>query len=153
MQLYPEGQELSSRSSNCLGFIGDSEAANKKALADLEEEYPFLINVLCQAHGLNNLVKVSYFLNAHDERHDLQNQQIRLYLHFDICFVYFIICVVGPGQGRSSPPACSGRCSQSGQNRDAAWRRTAGLQVVSLVFLCRSFSSQWLVNLHQMLKL
>ena len=67
VQLYPEGQELSS---NCLGSIGDSEAANKKALADLEEEYPFLINVLCQAHGLDNLIKVSCSLNAPDERHD-----------------------------------------------------------------------------------
>lgn len=55
LQIYNENGDLSR---GCLGFIGDSESANEKALADLEEDYPFLNNILCQAHGLSNLVKV-----------------------------------------------------------------------------------------------
>ena len=57
LQLYSEQRELTP---NCLGFIRDSESANKKALAELEVEHPFLINLTCQAHGLSNLVKVSH---------------------------------------------------------------------------------------------
>jgi hypothetical protein len=56
LQLYGEGDGLSR---NCLGFIGDSESANKRALKDLEEQFPFLVNLVCQAHGLNNLIKVA----------------------------------------------------------------------------------------------
>ena len=41
----------------CIGVISDREAAVQKALRNLEEKYPWMINLPCQAHGLNLAVK------------------------------------------------------------------------------------------------
>lgn len=54
--MYGEGNgELSDR---LLGFVGDGESANQKALTSLESQYPFLVNIWCQAHCLSLLLKV-----------------------------------------------------------------------------------------------
>lgn len=55
--MYGENGELTDR---CLGFIGDSESANKKAMSQLETEYTYLVNIVCQAHGLSSLLKVTF---------------------------------------------------------------------------------------------
>jgi hypothetical protein len=41
----------------CLGVISDREASVQKALRDLEAKYPWMINLPCQAHSLNLVVK------------------------------------------------------------------------------------------------
>jgi hypothetical protein len=41
----------------CLGVISDREASVQKALRDLEVKYPWMINLPCQAHSLNLVVK------------------------------------------------------------------------------------------------
>lgn len=41
----------------CTGIISDREAAIQKALKNLEEKYPWMVNIPCQAHSLNLLVK------------------------------------------------------------------------------------------------
>ncbi len=56
MQVY--GDENGELSERLLGFVGDGESANKAALAALESEYPFLVNIWCQAHCLSLLLKV-----------------------------------------------------------------------------------------------
>ena len=56
MQVY--GDEAGELSERLLGFVGDGESANKAALANLEQQYPFLVNVWCQAHCLSLLLKV-----------------------------------------------------------------------------------------------
>ena len=56
MQVY--GDEAGELSDRLLGFVGDGESANKAALANLEQQYPFLVNVWCQAHCLSLLLKV-----------------------------------------------------------------------------------------------
>ena len=57
LQIYvDEDGELSDR---LLGFIGDGESANRKALRDLEGQYYFLVNLWCQAHCISLFLKVS----------------------------------------------------------------------------------------------
>ena len=56
LQVY--GDESGELSDSLLGFVGDGESADKAAMADLEGEYPFLVNIWCQAHCMSLLLKV-----------------------------------------------------------------------------------------------
>ncbi len=63
MQIYAdEDGELSDR---LLGFIGDGESANRRALRDLEGQYYFLVNLWCQAHCISLFLKVSIPIAAY----------------------------------------------------------------------------------------
>jgi hypothetical protein len=43
--------------SRCRGLHMDGTAANRKAMAALEEEFKHMVNLTCQAHCLNLLIK------------------------------------------------------------------------------------------------